>query len=41
MVMHMTTNQEKAPAVEAEEEAKTFVGKNMYRFIAEAWNRPS
>lgn len=41
MVMHMTTNQEKAPAAESEEETKAFVGKNMYSFIADAWNRPS
>jgi len=40
MVMQMTTNQETAPAVEAEEK-KTVKGKNMYHFIAEAWNRPS
>jgi len=40
MVMQMTKNQETAPAVEAEEK-KTVKGKNMYHFIAEAWNRPS
>ncbi len=40
MVMQMTTNQETAPAVETEEK-KTVKGKNMYHFIAEAWNRPS
>lgn len=36
----MTANEVEKPAVE-EEEMKTVQGKNMYRFIAEAWNRPS
>lgn len=36
----MTTKQEQAPAVEAEE-VQTVKGKNMYHFISEAWNRPS
>jgi len=37
----MATNQEREPAVGSEEETKAFVGKNMYSFIADAWNRPS
>jgi len=37
----MATNQEREPAAGSEEETKAFVGKNMYSFIADAWNRPS
>jgi large subunit ribosomal protein L15e len=40
MVMQMTTKEVSAPEVESEER-KTVQGKNMYHFIAEAWNRPS
>lgn len=40
MVIQMTTKEVSAPEVESEER-KTVQGKNMYHFIAEAWNRPS
>ncbi len=36
----MATKQTAAPAVEGEEK-KTVKGRNMYHYIAEAWNRPS
>ncbi|MBI0582909.1 MAG: 50S ribosomal protein L15e [Methanomassiliicoccus sp.] len=36
----MEENHKAAPAVE-EEEKRTVKGKNMYSFIADAWNRPS